>query len=119
MQHEASGVVHCRPGIVTYAGYETIPDLRCTAYALHRVRETQKLLLRRRCRIELRWIRRRRRLIEALDGGGFAQIRNQFGLRLVRDVILDLAAHFVEGRRRLGALVFDLDDVPAELGMHG
>ena len=57
------------------------------------------------------------RLVEALDGRRFAQILDQFGLRLVGDEILDLAVHFVEGRRRLGALILDLDDVPAELRM--
>jgi hypothetical protein len=32
--------MRCRPGIVTYAEFGKIPDLRCTANALHRVRET-------------------------------------------------------------------------------
>ena len=34
------------------------------------------------------------------------------------DVIFDLRLDLFEGRRRLGALVLDLDDVPAELGLH-
>jgi hypothetical protein len=36
-QHE---VMRCRPGIVTNSERETIPDQRCTACALHRIRET-------------------------------------------------------------------------------
>ena len=33
-------MMRCRPGIVTNAESAKIPDLRCTAYALRRVRET-------------------------------------------------------------------------------
>ena len=34
-------VVRCRPGIVKDLSLMTIPDQRCIAYALHRVRETR------------------------------------------------------------------------------
>jgi hypothetical protein len=33
-------VMRCRPGIVPSSEFATIPDQRCTAIALHRVRET-------------------------------------------------------------------------------
>jgi hypothetical protein len=33
-------MVRCRPGIVTDAAFEKIPDQPCTAVALHRIRET-------------------------------------------------------------------------------
>jgi hypothetical protein len=37
---EQSAMLLCRPGIVANAEVETIPDQRCTADALHRIRET-------------------------------------------------------------------------------
>jgi hypothetical protein len=36
-QHE---MMRRRPGIVTNEAFEKIPDQRCTAIALHRIRET-------------------------------------------------------------------------------
>jgi hypothetical protein len=36
-QHE---MMRCRPGIFTFSEFTTTPDLRRTAIALHRVRET-------------------------------------------------------------------------------
>src|SRR5215472_5850405 len=54
-------------------------------------------------------------LVEALDRCGLAQIVDKLGLRAARDVVLQLAFDLVIGRGRLDALVFDLDDVPAEL----
>ena len=33
-------VMRCRTGIVSSSAFATIPDQRCTAYALHRIRET-------------------------------------------------------------------------------
>jgi hypothetical protein len=36
-QHE---MMRCRPGIVANAAVEKIPDQRCTATALQRIRET-------------------------------------------------------------------------------
>ena len=36
----------------------------------------------------------------------------------MRDVILELALDLLESRRRLDALIFNLDDVPAKLGFY-
>ena len=36
----------------------------------------------------------------------------------MRDVILDLRLHLIEGRGRLDAFVLDFDNMPAELGLH-
>jgi hypothetical protein len=36
-----SGVVRCRPGTVTSSEIGTVPDQRCTANALHRIRDTR------------------------------------------------------------------------------
>src|ERR1700733_1383193 len=73
-------------------------------------------LLRRRGGIE-RGVRGRR-LVETLDGGGLAQILHQLRLRAMGDVIVDLRLHLLESRRRFDALILDLDDMPAELGLH-
>ena len=43
-----SEVMRCRPGIVTYTAFATVPDQRCTAslpLALHRIRDTGRLNL--------------------------------------------------------------------------
>ena len=45
-------------------------------------------------------------------------MRDEFGLRLARDIGLDLILDLVEFRHRARALVLDLDDVPAELRLH-
>src|SRR5580692_12287233 len=82
-------------------------------------RNARRLFLRRRRRVERRGIRRGRGLVEALDLGGLAQIVDQFRLSAMRHIVLQLDLDLIEGRRRLGALVLDLDDVPAELGMNG
>src|SRR4029077_2087264 len=45
---ERSGMMRCRPGIVTHTTFATIPDQRCTAshsLALHRIRDTSHLIL--------------------------------------------------------------------------
>src|SRR5271168_2802813 len=76
------------------------------------------LLLRRGRRVERRRVGCWRRLVEALDLGGGAQLLDVLRLRAVGDVILDLAFDVVESRSWLGALIFDLDDVPAELRFH-
>src|ERR1700704_6689395 len=55
------------------------------------------------------------RLVEAFDLGGLAQLGDELGLRLAGEEILDLVLHLFEFRRLLGALVLELDDVPAEL----
>ena len=75
-----------------------------------------RLLLRRRGRIERRV--GCRRLVEALDGRRLAQVFHHLRLRAVGDIILDLRLDLFEGRRWPGPLVLDLDDVPAELGLH-
>src|SRR5499427_7495665 len=58
------------------------------------------------------------RIVEALDLGALAQLGDEVGLRLARQIGLDLVLHLFEFRRLLDALVLDLDDVPAELRLH-
>src|SRR5215468_5803323 len=58
------------------------------------------------------------RLVEALDLRALAQLADELALRFAREIGLDLVLHLVELRRLLGALVLDLDDVPAELRLH-
>src|SRR4051794_29862639 len=61
----------------------------------------RKLLLRGRCRCT-GWCtrcgggRRGRRTVEALDFGGLAQMRDELGLRLARDISRDLILDLVE-----------------------
>src|SRR5262249_33798600 len=74
-----------------------------------------KLLLRRRGRIERGGIALTGRLVEALDRRRFAQIIDQLRLSAAGDVILQLSFDLIVSRRRLYALVFDLNDVPAKL----
>src|SRR5262249_56027435 len=57
-------------------------------------------------------------LVEPLDLGALAQLGNEVGLCLARQIGFDLVLHLLEFRRLPGALVFDLDDVPAELRLH-
>src|SRR4051812_24871772 len=61
---------------------------------------------------------RRRRRGGAFDLGGGAQLGDELGLRLARDIGLELSFDLIEGWQRLLALVFDLDDVPAELRLY-
>src|SRR6185437_10944403 len=75
-----------------------------------------KSLLLRRLRRSGRG--RRRDRVHLLDLGFGAQLGHEIGLRLARDILLDLLLHLVEARRRLLALVLDLDHVPAELRVH-
>src|SRR5215467_10591045 len=63
-------------------------------------------------------LRLRGRLVQAFDLGGLAQLADELALRLARQEGLDLVLHLVELRRLLGALVLELDDVPAELRLH-
>ena len=72
-------------------------------------------LLCRRGGIEVGRIRLAGGLVEALDRCRFAQAVDKLGLRAAGDVVLQLAFDLIICRRRLGALVFDLDNVPAEL----
>ena len=58
------------------------------------------------------------RLVEALDLRRLAQFGDEVGLRLACQEGLDLVLHLLEFRRLLGALVLDLDNVPAELRLH-
>src|SRR5262245_1360063 len=58
------------------------------------------------------------RLVEALDLRALAQLADELALRFAREIGLDLVLHLLELRRLLGALVLDLDDVPAELRLH-
>ncbi len=58
-------------------------------------------------------------LVHALDLGAFAQLGDVVGLRLARHIGLDLALDLVEIGRLAVALFLDLDDVPAELRLHG
>ena len=58
------------------------------------------------------------RLVHAFDLGVGTQLGDQLGLRLAHHKILDLRLHLFEFRRLVCALVFDLDDMPAELGLH-
>src|SRR5215471_19227649 len=53
------------------------------------------------------------RLVEALDFCALAQLGDEIGLCLARQIRLDLILHLLEFRRLLGALVLDLDDMPA------
>src|SRR5215475_12547695 len=58
-------------------------------------------------------------LVHALDLGALAQLADIVGLRLARDIGLDLGLDLIELRRLAVALFLDLDDVPAELRLHG
>ena len=79
------------------------------------------LLLCGRCRCGLRigGLGRIVLLIESLDLRFGAQLRDIVRLRLADDEGLELRLHLLEGRCLAGALVLDLDDVPAELRLHG
>ena len=46
------------------------------------------------------------------------RLSTSLGLGAMLDVIRELGLDLIEGRRRLDALIFDLDDVPAELGVN-
>ena len=48
-----------------------------------------------------------------------AQLGDVVGLRLAHHIVLDLGLHLIEIRRLAVALFLDLDDVPAELRLHG
>src|SRR5690606_1933860 len=48
----------------------------------------------------------------------FPQRRKLIHVLVADDQRTDLILHLLEGRRRLHALVFDLDHMPAELGLH-
>src|SRR5712671_2099254 len=56
-------------------------------------------------------------LVEALDLGGAAQLGDEVDLRLAHHVALELGLDLVEFRRLTLALVLDLEDMPAELGL--
>ena len=56
--------------------------------------------------------------IEALELTLGAERHDNVGLRLARDVLRNLVLHVGERRQRLGAQVFELDDVPAKLAFH-
>src|SRR5450432_722427 len=58
---------------------------------------------------------RRRRMVEALDLGGLAQLGNVFGLGAAHQIGVDLLLDRLQLRHRPLPLVLDLDDVPAEL----
>src|SRR6185437_12301233 len=85
------------------------------AFAARRKRKSS--LLGWRHRVD-RGVGGRRRLVEVLDLGACAHLLDQRRLRAMRDIIVDLALDLLERRRRLDALVLDLDDVPPELGLH-
>src|SRR2546430_16344933 len=67
---QRSGMMRCRPGIVTKWAFGTVPDQRCTAsrtrYVLHRIRDTRRVepIVRRRDRAYLVG----ERVIDARDG---------------------------------------------------
>ena len=71
----------------------------------------------RRALRPLAWlcIRFGRRVIRALDLGGFAQLRHVIRLRLARHIGLDLGLDLLEIGSLAVALFLDLDDMPAEL----
>src|SRR5882757_3979307 len=56
-------------------------------------------------------------LVEALDLGGAAQLGDEVDLRLAHHVAFELGLDLVEFRRLTLALVLDLEDMPAELGL--
>src|SRR6185312_12855153 len=58
------------------------------------------------------------RLVLLLDLRLGAQLGDQVRLGFAGDELLELRLHVGKGRRLLLALVLELDDVPAELGMH-
>src|SRR3954468_18256689 len=60
-----------------------------------------------------------RRLVQPLDFGFRAQLGDVVGLGLAGDILLDLRLDLLEIRRLAAALFLDLDDVPAELRLHG
>src|SRR5689334_21579554 len=82
-----------------------------------RPRPRQSLGRRRRLRRGRGGLGRLGRLVEALDLRIGAQLADEVHLRLALDVALELALHLVELRRLALALVLDLEDVPAELGL--
>src|SRR5438477_8839104 len=82
------------------------------------------LLLRRRRHLAVGRLRIGRlgrvgRLVQTLDLGLGAELADEVGLGLAGDVGLDLGLDLGEVRRLAAALLLDLDDVPAELRLHG
>ena len=50
--------------------------------------------------------------------GAFAQLQHTVRLRLLHDIRAHLILHRIKGWKSLGALVFELDDMPAKLALH-
>src|SRR5947209_2426303 len=89
-----------------------------------RLRLVRRRRLAARGRLRLRALGRRRRQrlavgVEEFDLGGVVQLRDLFALRLLRDEAPRLILQLLEGRKSLGALALDLDDVSAELRVDG